>query len=580
MAPGRPAYTHGVKVVGLYLVRNEVDIIEVNLRHHFATGIDEAIVIDNGSTDGTLEAIAELAEELPIQLSSEVGHIYQGERVTRLARFAAGQGADWVLPIDADELWVATGTPLRQVLQEAPADVRALFVEVVNFVQRRDVLVTRPGALTTMTMRPAQVVGTAEEASGLVRSGAAGWVEIAYAPKCVHRASSQLRIAPGNHLSGVAGGQPTDRLTCLHAPIRARSVLTLKLDHGRRALEERSPAEAAWHVKRWWQMARDGTLDHEWDALSYQDGAITVAGTRHELVPDDRLRRAVEAVAPRVHLTEAQTTKAIDEMPPAVGACLLALDTVPGWFSALDFRVLVELDRLQRAHGIGGDLFEIGAYFGRSAILLGHLARAPRERLTVCDVFEHAEAIDAESFPPFNHWYGDLTEKAFLEEYGRFHEQPPDVIVGASEDLDVGERAGTCRIVHVDGGHSFDIVRRDVGSARTLLVPGGIVAFGGVATPHFPGVALAVGELVLGGAFVPLCITGSKLYGTWDGGAVDWVAGIDDWVAREPDLGHDVHTLAGWPVRRIYAADRPPVSRRHLVRIPDLDDMGGEVATA
>ena len=71
--PGRPLYTRCVKVVGLYLVRNEVDIMEVNLRHHFATGIDEAIVIDNGSTDGTLEVIADLAEELPIQLSSEVG---------------------------------------------------------------------------------------------------------------------------------------------------------------------------------------------------------------------------------------------------------------------------------------------------------------------------------------------------------------------------------------------------------------------------------------------------------------------------------------------------------------------------
>jgi len=330
-------------------------------------------------------------------------------------------------------------------------------------------------------------------------------------------------------------------------------------------------------VKRWWQMARDGTLDREWEALSYQDGAISVAGTRHELVPDDRLRQVVEA-APQSHTPGARTSQAIDEMPPGVGAYLLALDSVPGWISALDFRVLVELDRVQRAHGIAGDLFEIGAYLGRSAILLGHLARAPGERLTVCDVFEHAEAIDAESFPLFNHWYGDLTEKAFLEEYGRFHEQPPDVIVGPSEGLDVGERAGPCRIVHVDGSHTFALVQRDVATARALLGRGGIVAFGDVATPHFPGVALAVWELVLGGTFVPLCLTGSELYGTWDGSTVDWVAAIDDWVAREPDLGTDVHTLAGWPVRRIYAAGRRPVSQRHMVRIPDLDDMGGEAA--
>ena len=104
-------YTRCVKVVGLYLVRNEVDIIETNLRHHLTPVIDEAIVIDNGSSDGTFELLVELAEQLPIQLASEAGHMYQSDRVTRMARFATVQGADWVLPIDADEFWVARGLP-------------------------------------------------------------------------------------------------------------------------------------------------------------------------------------------------------------------------------------------------------------------------------------------------------------------------------------------------------------------------------------------------------------------------------------------------------------------------------------
>jgi hypothetical protein len=441
-----------VKVVGLYLVRNEVDVLETNLRHHFANVIDEAIVVDNGSTDGTLELLGDLAEDMPLQVASEVGHSYQGDRVTRMARFATQQGADWVLPIDADEFWVATDGPFRTVLEETAPDVQALFVEMVNFVQSRDVLVARPGVLSSMTMRPARIVGGAEDASRLVRDGDAGWLEITYTPKVVHRASPGIVVSKGNHLTGIAGGRPTERLAWLHAPIRARSVLTHKLDHGRRTLEERGPAEISWHLKRWWQMARDRTLDREWEALSYQDGAITVGGARHELVPDDRLRRVVEAVAPQVRTTVAQATNALDDMPPAVGAAFLALDTVPGSLAPLDFRVLVELDRLQRAHGGTGDLFEIGAAFGRSAILLGHLARPPEERLTVCDVFENAEAIDAESFPLFNHWYGDLTQKAFLEQYERFHERPPDIVVGPSEQLDAGELAGTCRIVHVDGG--------------------------------------------------------------------------------------------------------------------------------
>lgn len=571
------SYTRCVKVVGLYLLRNEADIIESNLRHHFASVIDEAIVIDNGSTDGTLELVAGLAEDLPIQLASEIGPMYQADRVTRMARLATLQGADWVLPIDADEFWVAAGGSFRHVLEETPAEVGALFVELVTFVQSRDVLAARPGCLVSMTMRPARQLGPVDQVRRMVRDEEVGWVEILYAPKCVHRARPGITVPKGNHLTGVPDGRPTDRITCLHAPMRAFSTLTVKLDHGRRAVEENSPLEheASWHVKRWWQMARERALDREWEALSFRDGAITVAGRRHELLEDNRLRDAVAAVAPLVRTTAADVANPTQRMPPAVGAYYYALDTVPGWFSRLDFRILVELDRLQHDHGIGGDLFEIGAYLGKSAILLGHLARLPEERLTVCDVFEHVEAIDEESFLVFNHWYSGITQQAFVEQYQRFHVELPDMIVGPSSTIDATRLVRTCRLVHVDGGHKYEIVRQDAATARELLRPGGIVAFGDISAPHYPGSALAVWELVLGGSFRPLLLTDAKLYGTWDAGGIDWAARLDEWVAAEPDLGSDRHTLAGWPVRRLFARESPSVSEDRLVRVPDLEDMPG-----
>jgi Glycosyl transferase family 2/Methyltransferase domain len=570
-------YTRCVKVVGLYLVRNEVDLIETNLRHHFSCAIDEAIVIDNGSSDGTFELLAGLAADMPIQLASEVGPMYQAERVTRMARLATVQGADWVLPIDADEFWVGAEASFRAVLEGTPCDTRALFVEVVNFVQRRDVLVARPGRLASMTMRPEHAIGPAEQASRMVRDGEIGWLEAVSTPKCVLRASADVIVAQGNHVTGIRDGIATERLTCLHAPIRARSVLAAKLDHGRRLVEDGSPTEAGWHVKRWWQMAREGTFDREWDALSYEDGAIVVSGRRRQLVADDRLRDAVVAVGPDARTTDARAANPVDEMAPAVGAYLLALDTVPGWFSPLDLRVFVELDRIQRDRGVAGDLFEIGAYLGRSAILLGHLARPPAERLTVCDVFEHVESVDPESFLQHHHWYSGLSEKAFLEQYQRFHEQLPDVIVGSSETIDATALAGTCRIVHLDGGFRYEVVRHDVSTARDLLGPGGIVAFDGVFTPHQPGVALAVWELVLSGTFVPLCSTERRLYGTWDEAfAADWSARIDEWVAGEPDLGLELHTLAGWAVRRLFSLGGPTAAtERQLVRIPDLAAVPG-----
>ena len=145
----------------------------------------------------------------------------------------------------------------------------------------------------------------------------------------------------------------------------------------------------------------------------------------------------------------------------------------------------------------------------------------------MCDVFEHVEYVDPESFLQHHHWYSGLSEKAFLEQYQRFHEQLPDVIVGSSETIDATALAGTCRIVHLDGGFRYEVVRHDASTARDLLGPGGIVAFDGVFTPHQPGVALAVWELVLSGTFVPLCSTERRLYGTWDAGVRRRLVGPD-----------------------------------------------------
>jgi glycosyltransferase involved in cell wall biosynthesis len=142
-----------VKVVGLYPVRNEVDIIELNLRHHLATVLDEAFVVDNGSTDGTLALLARLAGELPLLVASEPGAYTQSELVTRMARQASRSGADWLVPVDADEFWVGQGRSIRGVLETTPVAVGVLRCEVVNFVQRREELAPSTASLMTMVMR-------------------------------------------------------------------------------------------------------------------------------------------------------------------------------------------------------------------------------------------------------------------------------------------------------------------------------------------------------------------------------------------------------------------------------------------
>jgi hypothetical protein len=136
-------------------------------------------------------------------------------------------------------------------------------------------------------------------------------------------------------------------------------------------------------------------------------------------------------------------------------------------------------------------------------------------------VFEHADLIDPESFPVYHHWYSELTERAFVQQYLRFHADLPEIIVGAWEAIPTERLGGTCPMVHVDGGDKYDVVRQDASTARLLLRPGGIVAFDDISTLHNPGSALAAWEL------------------------------------------------------RLFALDRPQVDADKLVRIPDLEELPG-----
>ena len=48
-------------IFAVMMVRNERDILPVNLRYHLDSGIDHILVADNGSTDGTAAILEEFA---------------------------------------------------------------------------------------------------------------------------------------------------------------------------------------------------------------------------------------------------------------------------------------------------------------------------------------------------------------------------------------------------------------------------------------------------------------------------------------------------------------------------------------
>ncbi|MCW5251638.1 MULTISPECIES: class I SAM-dependent methyltransferase [unclassified Streptomyces] len=189
------------------------------------------------------------------------------------------------------------------------------------------------------------------------------------------------------------------------------------------------------------------------------------------------------------------------------------LNDVPGWFQPLDQVLFSWLLEWQENDDTRGDLLELGAYMGKSAILLGHHLR-DGETLTVCDLFG-ADAPDDANRAETARSYASLTRLSFERNYLSFHDALPTVVQAPTSAITGTVAPGSCRFVHIDASHLYEHVHGDIGAARELLRPDGIVVLDDFRTEHTPGVAAAAWEAVLNRGLRPVCLSSRKMYGTW-----------------------------------------------------------------
>lgn len=105
-------------VFAILMVKDEADVI-VDTVTYLLSQVDHVIVSDNGSTDGTRD----LLNSMPITVLDDPDPAYrQSQKMSALAALAAERGADWVVPVDADELWSHPTMSLSGYLSALPDD--------------------------------------------------------------------------------------------------------------------------------------------------------------------------------------------------------------------------------------------------------------------------------------------------------------------------------------------------------------------------------------------------------------------------------------------------------------------------
>ena len=273
-----------MRVVLTLLVRDEADVIEANLRHHLAVGVDHVIVTDHRSSDGTTEILRGFEAEGRVSLiREESGELRQSDWVTRMARLAAtGHGADWVINGDADEFWWPRDGGLREVLAAVPGRFGALRGLWRNFVPRPDD--GRPfHERMTVRRRPASDLTDPFHAQ----------------VKVVHRAHPDVVVTQGNH--DVLGPPlPLVRewvaFEVLHFPVRSAEQARRKFRVARTAGLASPGTSVPQHTEAAVRSMDEAGDEPFYRGLVVDDGAIERGLASGELAVDTRLRDALRAV--------------------------------------------------------------------------------------------------------------------------------------------------------------------------------------------------------------------------------------------------------------------------------------------
>ncbi|MEK6644167.1 MAG: class I SAM-dependent methyltransferase [Planctomycetota bacterium] len=165
------------------------------------------------------------------------------------------------------------------------------------------------------------------------------------------------------------------------------------------------------------------------------------------------------------------------------------------------------VDEIQVRHGAEGGLFEIGAFHGKSTLLLGHLVGGTSQALGVCDCFGVDDPADVGRGLGF---HGDFmrTMRGGLERLDFMR-----VFIKPSTQLTEEDTTRQCRLFHIDGDHAAESVCHDLKVAADAVHEEGVAILDDIYNFAWPGVAEGFFQFMRErpGEFVPLSIGFNKL---------------------------------------------------------------------
>lgn len=282
------------------LVRDEIDVIEENIRFHASIGVDKFVVTDNSSKDGTREVLDLLSKVFDLTVFDEPSlSIDQDLWVSGMADWLKNEdSADWIINNDADELWYAHSGNLKDDIadsvdnsDEAYEDVGVLLCPRQNMIGSRESVSGESYRFFQNNYAVIKNLLTATDSKAWTESG--GDIIIRKVPgKVITRTEGLQSVGMGNHRAKHdALTINCSNISVFHYPIRSFAQFEKKVVNYGSSLEnnDRFGENISKHLRHWYACFREGSLREQYQSFVLSESVLEDLAARGIVQIDDRV---------------------------------------------------------------------------------------------------------------------------------------------------------------------------------------------------------------------------------------------------------------------------------------------------